>query len=91
MVIKALRLSEFARLSPDEQRERLAAFSAARNQPLNGELAVVSAQIAELEKRYEMSSASMREGFNRGAIRETSEICHWLMLLDVQTTLAGKQ
>jgi hypothetical protein len=44
-------------------------------------------QIAVFEKRYEQSSASMRERFKQGAIHETAEICEWLMLLELRDSL----
>jgi hypothetical protein len=87
MAVNALRLSELRTLSPAEREQRLAAFAALRNQPVNGELQYLDEIIADLEKRYEMSSATMRERLVRGEIRETADIGKWLMLLDARESL----
>ena len=87
MSVTTLRLSELSSLSPDERTRRLHAFAALRNQPLNGELAFLDEQIAELERRYEISSEAMKQDFHAGKIRETAEICTWLILLDARDQL----
>lgn len=90
MSAKTLRLSDISGLPEEQQRARVAAFLAARSEPSNGELAVIDDRIAELERRYEVSSATMREQVSSGTIRETAEICHWLMLLDMKAKLANE-
>lgn len=90
MSVKTLRLSDISGLSEEQQRERVADFMAARYQPFNGELTAINEQLAELEKRYEVSSAAVREQVSSGTIRETAEICHWLMLLDMKAKLGHR-
>jgi midasin (ATPase involved in ribosome maturation) len=87
MSVESLRLSELRGLSPEQRERRLAAFASGRKQLLNGEMDDLNRQIAVFEKRYEQSSASMRERFKQGAIHETAEICEWLMLLELRDSL----
>ena len=87
MGITTLSLAELRALPNDEKRRRLAAFVAARNQSPNGEAAFLAGRIADLEQRYEMSSARMQDLHSRNELRETADICTWLMLLEARTSL----
>jgi hypothetical protein len=87
MAVNSLSFSELRALSPAERERRLAAFAALRGQPINGELQYLDEGIAELESRYEMSSATMREKLASGGLRETADIGKWLMLLDARDAL----
>ena len=86
----ALRLSELYNLSPVAKADRLAALVQQRNRPVNGELAELTSRVAEYETRYEMSSEIMREQVGQNTLRETAEIGHWLILLELRDRLAAK-
>jgi hypothetical protein len=87
MAVSRLRLSELSSLAPEEKQQRLAQFLAARRQPLNGEPAFLDERIAAFEKRYEMSSAVMREKLSTGELPETVDVGTWIMLLDAREKL----
>lgn len=85
MSIPKLRLS---RLDDEQRAEKLAEIVAKRNQPLNGEAAYVDEKIAEYETRYEMSSETMVKQFRARQLKETADICSWMMLLDVRDNIS---
>lgn len=49
--------------------------------PANGHLAQVRAQVAEFERRYEMSSAELIRRLERDEQVETDDVAEWLFLL----------
>ena len=82
MAIRTLKMSELRGLSASEIAARVASFG--KSQPANGELASLQERIAEFEIRYELSSETMRAQFHTGQLKETADICKWLMLLSVR-------
>ena len=56
----------------------------ALRQPLNGQLVDLESRLRDFEIRYEMPSEEMRRQYRAGKLRETHDICRWLMLLDVR-------
>lgn len=83
-----LSLSEFSNLPENQQQEKVTAFARAVCSPTNGELRSIADEIASYEIRYEMPSNVMQERLESGAIKETADICSWLMLLEVRDSLA---
>ena len=69
-------LSKLAAMPPEERAGALSTLTGAPN----GGVAVVERQIRELERRYEMSSDTMRERVRRGEI-DTADTSRWLVLL----------
>lgn len=88
MAITAVSLSELAKLGPDAKQARLAQLAAARKMPLNGEVAALESKIHAFETRYEMSSETLIEQFKNHTVKETADVCTWMMLLDARKRLA---
>jgi len=47
----------------------------------------IGSRIKKFERRYEMSSKAMKQQLSTGSIKETAEICSWLLLLKVEASL----
>jgi hypothetical protein len=90
MAVKAVRLSELASLPERERSERLDAFAASRFAPLNGEKEDLDRQISIFETRYEMSSDEMQKQYRAKQLKETADICSWMMLLSLRDRLGRK-
>jgi hypothetical protein len=87
MSFKSIQLKDMAKLSADEQTSRIASMVAGRNAEANGEVEFLNSAIADYEERGGMKSDEMRAKLQAGQIRETSDICGWLMLLDARDSL----
>lgn len=90
MAIKSIRLSELASIPAAEQESRLAELTRGCFEPLNGDADDLNRRVAEYESRYEMSSAKMLKLYEEQALRETEDICAWLMLLRLRERLGVK-
>lgn len=65
--------------------ERIAEVVSAKDSPATPEQkADLDSRIAAFEMRYEMSSGTMLERIKNQQLKETAEICTWMMLLDVR-------
>jgi hypothetical protein len=84
MSIKTVLLSEFERLSTDERARVLSELVRSSQSLPNGEIDELDRRISEFEIRYEMSSATMQQQYRNRSLRETADICHWLMLLNMK-------
>lgn len=84
-----LRFAELAGLSPEERHARLQQFISGRSAPLNGEIGDLDCAIAEYERRFQMSSAAMRDLLLSGRQHETADVCAWMRLVDVRERAAG--
>ncbi|HQU43070.1 MAG TPA: hypothetical protein PK867_09665 [Pirellulales bacterium] len=87
MGVRSLLLSELRALSAEQRAARIAEFAGDSNAPLNGELTELSSRISDFERRYEMSSETMRSKLDRGELKETAEIGRWSMLVDLRNDL----
>ncbi|NHC36889.1 hypothetical protein [Scytonema millei] len=47
----------------------------------------INAKIRDFERRYEMPSVVMRQNLLEGKIKETADICSWLILLKLRNRL----
>jgi hypothetical protein len=91
---KGVKVSELFAAPPEVQEvevDRLfqAAISPTCEQ-LNQQKAALDYRIKRFERRYEISSKAMRQQFRLGRIRETAEICSWLMLLKAKEDFDGE-
>jgi hypothetical protein len=86
MAIKCVLLSELTNL-PAHERERVLS-DLVLSSP-NGEARELDQRLNEYETRYEMSSKTMREKYRSGHLRETADICRWLILLNVKDQLVS--
>lgn len=83
-------MSDLRRLSSEDCEAQVRNFVASRSEPLNGEVIEINNRIALFESRYEMPSDTMRQQLHDNQIRETEEICTWLMLLHVRERLPAR-
>lgn len=76
-----IKLSELAALPEKEQQKVIEQLVAEARKPFswdwNSEL---GQEIRKLESAHGMSTKEMREKISKGEIKETYEICHWLIL-----------
>ena len=87
---RAIKMSEFARLSRPEQDEELTKMVSASRLPPNGELVEVDAEIAAFERQHHLDSEQMRAQVRTGAMVETWDVCRWLMALQRRERLAQR-
>ena len=85
---RGVKLSEIGSTSVQErskQVERL--FQEALNpteEQIKRQMEEIDAKSKSFERRYEMASETMRKSLSGGKIKETAEICSWLMLLKIR-------
>lgn len=90
MAVKSIRLSDLAALPEAEQNKQLAELTRGCFEPLNGDAEDLNRRIAHYETRYEMSSATMLKLYDEQKLRETEDICAWLMLIRLRERLGIK-
>lgn len=76
--------SELRKLSKGEREAKLQELARAAQEPPNGQLRDLNAQIRQFEQRYDKDSATMRNELASGALQETADICQWLHLLNLR-------
>jgi hypothetical protein len=85
---KGLRLSELSSMSDEQRSIALGDLFYAASRPTDDQLREqkngVRCEIHHYESRYTMSSADMKRKLVNGEIRESADICSWLMLLKLQ-------
>jgi hypothetical protein len=82
-----VKLSSLAGLSDEELRGVVARLHQAADRRPNGELERVCARIRAYEQKYDVTSETMRHEVGDGLRRETSDVCQWLLLLDLRAHL----
>jgi hypothetical protein len=80
-----LKLSDVGKMTDEEL---LAAIEEMRRNP--SPVSDIDDRILEFEKAYEMSSDEMQRQLNNNEIRETADICNWLMLLHTRNRIVKK-
>ncbi len=87
-ITKSVQLSELALLSVQEKSEVVnSVFRDAlypSEQRINDQVSDLEKQIKCFELQHGISSDAMRSQIIRGLLQETSEICSWLMLLNLR-------
>lgn len=88
---KTIKLAQFAQASPDEKLESVRNLASSALNPdedyLDQQRQEIDLQIKKFECRYEMSSVVMKQKLSSGKIKETAEVCSWLLLLKVKDSL----
>lgn len=83
--VKGVKISELMSGSQEEQDEKLNQLLQSALEPDKRQLAhqyeALQSRIIKFERRYEMSSTQMLEKLSRGLVKETADVCSWLMLL----------
>lgn len=77
-------------MSEDARNRALARLVEAARQPVNGELRELDVEIKAYEDRFGFSSERMRSMVGAGEMRETLEVCDWLMTLNRRERLAKR-
>lgn len=85
---KGIKLSDLTSASPEERKRQVDrlfqdALSPTEDQEKR-QMDEIDARIKDFERQYEMPSAVMQELLLEGKIRETAEVCSWLMLLKLR-------
>lgn len=83
-MIRSVRISDLGKMEPNKRSRVLDTLVRATQGPPNGEVAQLTERIRRFETDYGMSSQSMRSALSDGSLRETTEICEWLMLLGMR-------
>jgi len=86
MASVSLSLAELRKLPDENAAKQAREFAAGRHQ-LNGEAADLEAKIRALEQIYETPSSELRNRLADGSMKETLEVCQWLMLLKIRDRL----
>ena len=68
-------------MNEEQRTARVAELVRAARAPLNGEIREIDKRIQIYEERYEMKSGMVKAELDAGRLRETLEICQWLMLV----------
>jgi len=81
----SIKLSDLLALSEEEREHKMGAMVEAAFNPTENELKeqteALTQRITKFERRYEMSSFTMRTRLSKGAIKETADICSWMLLI----------
>ena len=81
----SIKLSALFALSEEEREQKMGAMVEAAFNPTEHELKeqaeALTQRVTKLERRYEMSSSTMRTRLSQGAIKETADICSWMLLI----------
>jgi len=85
---RGIKLSELSSMTQAEKRNRTndliqAAMNPSQNQ-LEEQRNELDSHIRSLESRYKITSSEMKRQLIAGQINESTELCHWLMLLSLR-------
>lgn len=83
-----INLKELASMD-DKQREKLfkELIRVAMLPPTAEELAELDAKIKAYESKYNLSSDKIHSSIDDGSLKETDEVCSWLMLVGLRNRL----
>lgn len=88
---QGLKLSGLSSMSPQEREHQINSLmeQVVNPQPeqLEEQKKEIEEKIRAYERRYEISSAKLKLGLANGTIKETADICSWLMLLKQRSLL----
>lgn len=88
---RSVKASELNRLPSSEQEAVLRDLvEVVRSKP-NGELKDLDSRIVAYEVKHGMSSEQLRRELSQGRMKESWEICQWLMLLDQRDLLGARK
>lgn len=90
-MIKTFRLSELSLLSTSERDAAVRDLARSALAQPNGEMGLVESRIRAFERQYEMSSATMEARVASGALPETADVASWLIALDAQRRMRGRE
>lgn len=83
-----LYLSDFDKMTPAEKERTIKRCEERMHAPPSKEVILKTEQkIRDFERRHDMSSSRMLEQLNTGKIRESNEICDWLLAINLRDRL----
>ncbi len=82
---------EFVSADEEGQQQMLAAASAALRSEPNGEIKELEAKLRLYEDKFDIPSDEIRSMVSNGALRETWEVCEWLMVLKLKERLERRR
>ena len=82
-------ISELKMMSLTRREAYLAELMTATKTAPNGEIADLNERIRAFEEKHGMDSHKLREKLDKGEIRETVDVCKWLMLLTIRDRLVS--
>lgn len=85
--MKRIKDSDLRKLSEPEREAKLGHLLAQTRAPLNGEVAELSAKIAKLASKIGVDPDSVSADVASGSVKETEDVCHLLMLLNLRNRL----
>lgn len=89
ILTRKIKLSGFSRLPKVERDKQVSEFFQAAFNPTQSELEQqqqeLNTRIQYFEDLHQMSSEEMKRKLAAGEIRETADICSWLMFLNIRS------
>lgn len=82
--------SELKSMTPEQRAEALSRLASAAAGKLNGALVSINEQIRAYEVKFRMSSDELEKKLKAREVRESQEICDWLMLLSRRSRLESR-
>ena len=82
-------MSDFAKMNDEAKASALSEATRALQSAPNGELRRIRERIAAFEETHGFTSADMQGRLSSGQIRETRDVCDWLMLLNLELHLGA--
>lgn len=86
---KSLSLAQLKTMSNERREQQLGVLVAATRLPLNDELKSVQKKLDAYETQHGIKSDDLRHKVATGQLRESADVCSWLMLLDLQDRLVA--
>lgn len=81
---------DLKKASPRERRRLIAYIADKANEPANGRVVEIRAEIAGYEAKYGLTSKALLNELYHGRRRETDDILPWLRLLRLQERLESR-
>lgn len=86
---RSVTLAQLSAMSFERREQQLGMLAAATRERPNGEIKRVEDKLRSYEAQFKISSRELRSKVASGEIKETAEVCSWLMLLDLQDRLVA--
>lgn len=87
---KSIKLSDFAKLSQEEKDKAIQELlKAVMEPPTPEELAELDAKILTYETKYGIPTDKIHESIDNGTLKETNEVCSWIMLANLRERIKG--
>lgn len=88
---KKVKLSDLRGLAEAERARTLSELVSATRQPPNGEIVALNARLVAYEQEHGIKSEDLAEKLHAGLLRETPDVCEWLMLLSLRNRIGSPE